>query len=89
MERRSKGKLYLCQCRLTGSLFTVRRIQIDVANAGSDDGVPASILRECNHSSALDTAYIQGLHAVEVEGKCVTMAQPFFKFNLRQFLQAN
>ena len=49
VERRSKGKLFLCECRVTGRKFTVRRIQLDVANAGQDDGVPTSILRELNH----------------------------------------
>lgn len=49
VERRSRGKLYLTQCRLTGTQFTVRHAQLDTMNAGYDDGVPASILREVNY----------------------------------------
>ena len=49
VERRSRGRLYLTQCRQTGKLFTVRFAWLDVMNAGIDDGVPASVLRELNY----------------------------------------
>ena len=53
VERRSKGKLVLCEHRGTGELFTVRRIMLNIANANLDDGVPASILRDINHMQTL------------------------------------
>jgi hypothetical protein len=53
VERRSRGKLFLTQCRATGKLFTVRVASLNTMNAGKDDGVPASILRDVNYLRTL------------------------------------
>jgi hypothetical protein len=59
VERRSKGKLVLCEHRETSELFTVRRIMLNVANANLDDGVPASILRDINQMQTLQHSGVQ------------------------------
>jgi hypothetical protein len=49
VERRSKGKLYVAKDRLTQEMCTLRKIFLDVTNAGQDDGLPTSVLREVTH----------------------------------------
>lgn len=79
-ERRSKGKLYLCESRLTGKRYTVRRVTLNVANAGIDDGVPMSILREYNNCQALQdyncekSANIHFVSQIEVSSTEVAIA---------------
>jgi len=46
VERRSKGHTYVCQDRVTKEAYAVRRVYLDITNAGKDDGLPASLLRE-------------------------------------------
>jgi hypothetical protein len=67
IERRSRGKLYQTECRTTGKLYTVRYALLDVMNAGYDDGVPATILREINCLRQLESPFLQRLTAVEIE----------------------
>ena len=57
-ERRSKGKLFKGIDRLTGQKCTVRKIYLDVTNAGTDDGFPTSVLRELSHLKSLDSPYV-------------------------------
>ena len=77
VERRSRGKLYLTECRLTGKLFSVRFAWLDVMNAGIDDGVPASILRELNYLKALSTNYVQKLVSVELVNSTVIIQSEY------------
>ena len=49
VERRSKGKLFKAIDRITERRCTVRRIYLDITNAGQDDGLPTSVLRELSH----------------------------------------
>jgi hypothetical protein len=53
-ERRSKGKLFKCEDRLTGERYTLRVMFLDVTNAGKDDGFPTSVLRELSHLKSLE-----------------------------------
>jgi serine/threonine protein kinase len=53
VERRSKGHTFFAQDRVTKEAFTVRRVYLDIANAGKDDGLPTSLLREIS--------FLQGL----------------------------
>jgi len=46
VERRSKGKLYKCKRLGTSDQVLVRIINMELTNAGKDDGVPTSFLRE-------------------------------------------
>jgi hypothetical protein len=40
--------------RITGHKYLLRKIFLDVTNAGQDDGLPTSVLREISHLKALD-----------------------------------
>jgi hypothetical protein len=71
VERRSRGKLYLTECRLTGKLYTVRFAWLDTMNAGIDDGVPASVLRELNYLKYLKHEPVQNLVYTELKNKFV------------------
>ena len=54
VERRSKGKLYMTKDRTNGHRYLLRKIYLDVTNAGQDDGLPTSVLREISHLKALN-----------------------------------
>jgi cell division cycle 2-like len=87
VERRSRGKLFKTECRATGNLFTVRHALLDTMNAGHDDGVPASILREINYMRCLKGSHVQNLVAVEVKASCVKIQYEHHPYNLRDFMQ--
>jgi len=53
VERRSKGKLFAAKDRVTGIMVTVREINTKVCNAGFDDGIPTSVLREYSNLAGL------------------------------------
>ena len=53
-ERRSKGKQFKAYNRITGEQCTVRKIYLDVTNAGQDDGLPTSVLRELSYLKSIN-----------------------------------
>lgn len=53
-ERRSKGKQFKAINRISGLELSVRKIYLDVTNAGKDDGLPTSVLRELSHLKSLN-----------------------------------
>ena len=53
-ERRSKGKQFKAINRISGVECSVRKIYLDVTNAGQDDGLPTSVLRELSHLKSLN-----------------------------------
>lgn len=53
-ERRSKGKQFKAIDRITNENRTVRRVFLDVTNAGQDDGLPTSVLREISYLKSLN-----------------------------------
>jgi serine/threonine protein kinase len=65
----------------------VRRVYLDVANAGIDDGVPASILREVSLLKSLDHPHIIRLIDVFVEGPRITLLQEHMDLNLKDFIK--
>jgi len=56
--------MYRAQDRLTKEVFTVRRVYLDVANAGKDDGLPTSLLREVSYLKSLEDPNIARLISV-------------------------
>jgi len=54
VERRSKGMLFVAESRYDKSLVTMRRVNVAVANAAMDDGVPTSLLREISTLKSLN-----------------------------------
>jgi hypothetical protein len=73
VERRSKGHLFVTQDRLTKAVYTVRRVYLDIANAGKDDGLPTSMLREISYHRSLDHPNITKLVGVQITGSCVQL----------------
>ena len=67
VERRSKGKLYITQDRTTGEKCALRRIFLDVTNAGQDDGLPTSVLREISHLKSFKHPNIVNIKHAEVK----------------------
>lgn len=53
-ERRSKGKQFKAINRINGNYCSVRKIFLDVTNAGQDDGLPTSVLRELSHLKSIE-----------------------------------
>lgn len=53
-ERRSKGKQFKALNRMTDVECSVRKILLDVTNAGQDDGLPTSVLRELSYLKSLN-----------------------------------
>ena len=48
--------------RCNGKIFLLRKIYLDITNAGQDDGLPTSVLREIAHLKALDHPNIGKIH---------------------------
>ena len=89
VERRSRGKLFRVQSRASGKFYNVRHAMLDVMNAGTDDGVPASILREFNYMKALASPFTQSVVAHEIHGNCVKIQYEHHPANLRDVLTKN
>ena len=87
VERRSRGKLYLTECRATSKLYTVRFAWLDTMNAGVDDGVPASVLRELNYLKFLENEQVQNLVSAELKNRFVVIQCEYVQENLRNYLQ--
>jgi len=67
-ERRSKGKMFKAMDRLTGKLFTLRKMELDVTNAGMDDGFPTSVLRELTNLNTMSHPNIAKVFKASVKG---------------------
>lgn len=89
VERRSKGHTYICQDRVTKEALTVRRVYLDIANAGKDDGLPASLLREISFLQGLHHPNIARLASVQVEGTRVQLVHEHLDWNLKEFIRRN
>lgn len=48
--------------RITNQKYLLRKVYLDVSNAGQDDGIPTSILREISHLKALNHPNISKIH---------------------------
>jgi hypothetical protein len=69
VERRSKGKLYKAQDRVTGDLVLLRKIYLDITNAGQDDGLPTSVLREISHLKSIRHPNVGRVRQAEVRSE--------------------
>lgn len=56
-------------------------------NAGIDDGVPASVLRELNYLNYLKDEPVQNLVSVELKNRFVIIQQEYINESLRDYLQ--
>ena len=87
VERRSKGKLYTALNRITGQSCLVRQTFLDVTNAGKDDGVPTSVLREVSYLSSLTHPHIGSVIDAQVKGNVLYLSYPYQKANLKDYMK--
>jgi serine/threonine protein kinase len=87
VERRSKGKVYTGFMRSTAEPVTLRKVYLDITNAGYDDGVPTSILREISFLKEINHENIAGIVKAEVVGKVVYVCTEQGEFNLKEYMK--
>jgi hypothetical protein len=56
-------------------------------NAGVDDGVPASVLRELNYLKFLENEQVQNLVSAELKNRFVVIQCEYVQESLRDYLQ--
>ena len=86
-ERRSKGKLFTSVDRCTGQRCLLRKIYLDVTNAGQDDGLPTSVLREIAHLKALDHRNVGRILRSEVRGSLAVVVYEYHHSNLKDYFK--
>jgi len=87
VERRSKGKLYKAIDRVTGETCLLRKIFLDVTNAGQDDGLPTSVLREIAHLKSIDHRNIGKVKHVDVHKELCSIVYEYHDSNIKEFLK--
>ncbi len=87
VERRSKGKLYIATNRITGETCMVRKVFLDIANAGQDDGVPTSILREVSYLTSISDPHVGKVLEAQVKNNVLYLAYPYHKYNLKEYMK--
>ncbi|KAL4462051.1 hypothetical protein ABPG74_000896 [Tetrahymena malaccensis] len=87
VERRSKGRLFSAVSRLDNNQFMIRNVNIMISNAGQDDGVPTSILRELSYLQALDHPNITKIHEVDIKNVIVQIVSKRQEYNLKEYIR--
>jgi len=87
VERRSKGKLFKAICRIKKQTVMIKKIHLALANAGYDDGLPTSILREISYLSNLDHINISKIKEVEVNKDFIQICSEFHDYNLKEYMK--
>jgi serine/threonine protein kinase len=87
VERRSKGKLYRGYLRTTRQPVTLRNIFLDVTNAGQDDGVPTSVLREVSYLANMQSEYVAEFLGAQVNGNQALICMELTPWNLKEYLR--
>lgn len=67
----------------------MRQLFVDVTNAGYDDGVPTSILREVTNLKNLQNEHVLQIHMAEVHTNRVQMQFEHLDWNLKEFVKRN
>jgi serine/threonine protein kinase len=81
VERRSKGKLYKAIRLGTQERVLVRIVNLELTNAGKDDGVPTSFLREAALLSKLKHTNVVKFEGAEIVGKDALTCTEFVYMN--------
>ncbi|CAG9311554.1 unnamed protein product [Blepharisma stoltei] len=89
VERRSKGKLFRGILRSLDAPVMLRKVYLDVTNAGYDDGVPTSLLREISYLSELSHPNVVKLIGGEVSGKVVYICTDYEEYNLKEYIKTS
>jgi len=77
VERRSKGRLFKCRRLGSGEAVLLRVVDLELTNAGKDDGMPTSFLREAALLSELRHPNIIRHIGSEIIGKKAVMCTEF------------
>jgi serine/threonine protein kinase len=77
VERRSKGKLFKCKRLGTSDQVLLRVVNLELTNAGKDDGVPTSFLREAALLSKVQHPNIIRYFGSEILGREAVMCTEF------------
>jgi len=77
VERRSKGRLFRCRRLGTGEAVLLRVVDLELTNAGKDDGIPTSFLREAALLGKLQHPNIIRHFGSEILGKRAVMCTEF------------
>jgi len=77
VERRSKGKLFKCKRLGSSDQVLLRVINLELTNAGKDDGVPTSFLREAALLSKVQHPNIIRYFGSEILGREAVMCTEF------------
>lgn len=87
VERRSKGKLFKAISRLNRQPSILRRIHLALANAGFNDGLPTSVLREISYLSNLDHINITKIKEVEINKDFIQICSDYHDYNLKEYMK--
>ena len=87
VERRSKGKLYIATDRITQETNTIRKIYLDITNAGQDDGLPTSVLREISHLRSVEHPNVINLRQAEIRENLVQLCFEHHEYNLKEYIR--
>lgn len=77
VERRSKGRLFRCRRLGTGEAVLLRMVDLELTNAGKDDGIPTSFLREAALLSKLKHPNVIRLFGAEILGRKAVICTEF------------
>lgn len=65
----------------------IRKINVVDSNAGQNDGMPASILREIGYLKVLQSQYLSKIEEIEIKNEFVLLVYKLEKTNLKDFLK--
>ena len=85
-KRRSKGVLSKVTSRITGEIFTIKTVNFKLINAETNDGVPASILREISCLSKNNNPLFNKIEGVQMFQEDIMICQRFYPDTLRDFI---
>ena len=77
VERRSKGRIFKCRALGSGDVVLLRMVDLELTNAGRDDGMPTSFLREAALLSELRHPNIIRHHGAEILDKRAVMCTEY------------
>lgn len=87
VERRSKGKLFRAVSRLDHTTIMIRKINLAVANAGFDDGLPTSILREISYLSSIDHVNVSKIKEIETQKDAIQICSEYHDYSLKEYMK--
>lgn len=88
VERRSKGKLFKVVSLLNQKPYTLRVVDVKIANANYHDGLPTSIMREVSYLKTLAPHdNLNRLIEVEQKSHSVSLIYDFQPFNLKDVVR--